>query len=200
MADVLTIRPQPFDKQAVFSSVRSDFGCQRQAGSAVPASAVCSMRELVSSLAKDFEGQFRKSFFDQNVVRILSRQHEDRNGIVREWLDERGNHSGRQAGSAVPASAVCSMRELVSSLAKDFEDQFRKSFFDQNVVRIVSRQHEDRNGIVREWLDERGNHSGLCKWNGTFQLKAYPLSFHIQVCRHIRCCTNYGQFIGGAGD
>ncbi len=92
------------------------------------------------------------------------------------------------------------MRELVSSLAKDFEGQFRKSFFDQNVVCIVSRQHEYRDGIVRERLDERGNHSGLCKWNGTRQLETYPISIRIQVCRNIRCTTNYGKFIGGAGD
>jgi len=57
----------------------------------------------------------------------------------------------------------------------------------------MSREHENRNGVIREWLNERGKHSGFGKGNRTFQLKTFPPSFRIYICRDAGFWTNYGS-------
>ena len=54
-------------------------------------------------------------------------------------------------------------------------DRPRKFFLDQNIVRIVGRDGENRDVFPRERLDESKQYSGLRKRKWAFELQANPV-------------------------
>lgn len=98
------------------------------------------------------------------------------------------------------SSRLCPTQKLVSRLLQTVQRHSSEFFLDQNVIRVIRRDREDRNAIRRQRLNERKQDAGLRERKRPLELQANPVMLCINFSRQKVSQANNRKLVRGACD